>query len=335
MPRIRTGALLGSVAAAALLAGVPAAQAANEYKVVSGLARNHDQIEVYFDHFHKIIDADKSAPFKLKYLGGTEVTPRKQLGSAVKRGLIDLLISPSSYYAGNVTEGRYIAISNRDHKTLRANGTYDALQAAWAKGINARLLAWPYANGTTFHVYLVDKPKLDPNTGITLKGIKMRGVSLYLPFLKAMNAVPIVISPREVYTALERGVVAGLAWPEGAITKYGWQKFIKYKVDHGFWRSSTLLVMNLDKYKAMSKKERDYIEAASRKLEDASGPAQRAIIKVDNEKLFKEGLERLELPPANKKAFIKTVFGATWDAAKTDKKLTVPYAKLRKLLYEE
>ena len=335
MPRLNSLALLGSIAASALMIAAPAAEAATELKVVSGLARNHDQIEVYFNHFHTPINKDANAPIDLKYLGSTEVTPRKQLGSAVKRGLIDVLISPSSYYAGQVAEGRYVAISNRDHKQLRANGTYDALQPAWAKGINARILAWPYANGTTFHVYLTNKPELSKATGITLKGQKMRGVSLYLPFLKAMNATPIVISPREVYASLERGLVTGLAWPEGAITKYGWQKFIKYKMEPGFWRSSTLLVMNLDKYNAMTKAEKDYIDAASRKLEDESGPAQREIIKIDNAKLFAEGLERVELKGEYRKAYMNTVFGATWDDAKDNKKLTVPYAKLRSLLYAE
>lgn len=335
MPRFNSLALLGSIAASALMIAAPAAEAAKEFKVVSGLARNHDQTEVYFNHFHKYINADANAPFKLKYLGGTEVTPRKQLGSAVKRGLIDMLISPTSYYAGQVAEGRYVAISNQDHKALRANGAYDALQEAWAKGINARVIAWPYANGTTFHVYLVDKPKLNKETGITLEGIKMRGVSLYLPFLKAMKATPIVISPREVYTSLERGVVAGLAWPEGAVTKYGWEKYIKYKVYPGFWRSSTMLVMNLDRYNALTKAEKGYMEAAALRLEDESGPAQRKIIEIDNAKLFKGGLQRVELEGDYRKAYMNTVFGATWDAAKTDKRLVIPYAKLRGLLYKE
>ena len=207
MPHLNKIALLGSIAASAMLVAAPAAEAAKEFKVVTGLARNHDQIEIFFNHFVKPINADKDAPLKLKYLGGTEITPRKQLGPAVKRGLIDILHSPASYYAGYVAEGRYAAIANQGHKALRANGAYDALQKAWAKGINARILSWPYWNGTTFHIYLTNEPKLSKKTGISLVGQKMRAVSLYIPLLKAMGATPIVISPSEVFTALQRGVV--------------------------------------------------------------------------------------------------------------------------------
>jgi TRAP-type C4-dicarboxylate transport system substrate-binding protein len=335
MQRFYSIALLGSIAASAMLVVAPAAQAAKEFKVVTGLARNHDQIEIFFDHFLKPINADKASPFKLKYLGSTEITPRKQLGPAIKRGLFDVLMSPSSYYAGYVAEGRYAAIANQGHKALRANGAYDALQEAWAKGINARIIAWPYWKGTTFHIYLTNKPKLSKKTGITLVGQKMRAVSLYIPLLKAMGATPVVISPSEVFTALQRGVVTGLAWPEGAITKYGWQKYIKAKISTGFWRSSTMMVMNLDKYKALTKKERVYLEAAALKLEDESGAAQRKIIDIDNKKVFAEGVKLVNLDAAHEKAYLNTIFGATWDAAKTDKKLVVPYAKLRKLLYKE
>jgi len=328
----RTAAL--GAAAAALFAGLPAAQAETTYKVATGLFKNHDQIVVYFDLFHNRINADKSAPFKLHYLGGPEITPRKQIGNAVKRGLIDILVSPSSYYAGQVPEGRYAAISNRSHRELRKNGAYDAMQKAWAKGINARILAWPYWEGTEFHIYLTDKPQLSKKTGISLEGMKMRTVSLYTPFLRAMGATPVEISPSEVFTGLQRGVVSGLAWPEGAITKYGWQKYIKYKIEPGFWRSSTMMVMNLDKYKAMTKAQRDYIEKASLALEDESGPAQRKIIDIDNAKVFAEGVQRMKLEGEYKKAYLKTIFGATWDDAKK-RKTTIPYKVLRAKLYQE
>lgn len=323
-----------SVSAAALMAGAAAAGAATELKVGTGLVRNHDQIVVFFDHFVKPINADKSAPVSLKYLGGPEITPRKQLGNAIKRGLLDILTSPASYYAGQVAEARYAAISNRSHRELRANGTYDLLQQAWGKGVNARVLAWPYWAGTEFHIYLTNKPELSKKTGISLAGQKMRTVSLYTPFLKAMGATPVEISPGEVYTGLQRGVVSGLAWPEGAITKYGWQKYIKYKIEPGFWRSSTMVIMNLDKYKALSKAERDYLEKMALKLEDESGPAQRKVIDVDNAKVFAEGVQRIKLDGAYKKAYLKTIFGSTWEDAKK-RKMTIPYATLRSKLYAE
>jgi len=149
-----------------------------------------------------------------------------------------------------------------------------------------------------------------------------------------MGATPVEISPSEVFTGLQRGVVSGLAWPEGAVTKYGWQKYIKYIVYPGFWRSSTMVVMNLDKYKSLTKVERDYIEKMSLRLEDESGPAQRKVIDIDNAKVFAEGVKKVVLDGAYKKAYIKTIFGATWEDAKK-RKMTIPYKTLRAKLYAE
>ena len=334
MSCLKALAQFGGIAAAALLVSAPLAHAKTEFKVATGLVKSHDQIVVYFDHFHDPINADRNAPFGLKYLGGPEITPEKQLGPAVKRGLIDILCSPSSYYAGLVPEARYAAISNQGHHDLRSNGAYDLLQEAWAKGINARILAWPYWQGTEFHIYLTNKPKLSKETGITLAGQKMRTVSLYTPFLKAMGATPVEIAPGEVYTGLQRGVVSGLAWPEGAITRYGWQQYVKYRIEPGFWRSSTMVVMNLDKYKALTKVQRDYIEKAALKLEDESGPAQRKVIEIDNAKLFKEGVQRMKLSGDYAKAYLNTIFSSSWEDAR-NRKLTVPYATLRSKLYKE
>ena len=74
---------------------------------------------------------------------------------------------------------------------------------------------------------------------------------------------------------------------------------------------------------------------AALKLEDESGAAQRKIIDIDNKKVFAQGVKLFKLDAAHEKAYLNTVFGATWDAAQKDKKLVVPYAKLRKLLYKE
>ena len=330
------GTLIRSAGAGAmaLLLAAPLAQAKTELKVATGLIRNHDQMEVYFDHFHNPINADSNAPVTLKYMGGPEVTPSTQVGAALKRGLYDILCSPSSYYAGLVPEARYIAISNRGHKELRVNGAYDLLQQAWTRGLNAKIVAWPYWQGTEFHLYLVDKPPLSKETGISLKGKKMRSVSLYRAFLEALGATPISVTPPEVYTALQRGLVAGIPWPEGAITKYGWQEYIKWRIEPGFWRSSTLVVMNMDKYNSLTRVEKDYLVEAGKKLEDESGSAQRKVIDIDNAKVFKAGVQRMKLEGEYAKAYLDTIYQATWEDART-RKLSVPYADFRAKLDKE
>lgn len=331
MPKLKSFIALAGVVTAGM--AIATSAGAVSLKVSTCLSRNHDQVVTYFNLFHNPVNKANNG-IKLRYLGGPEVTPRKKQASALKRGLVDIIFCPSSYYAGMVPEARLTAISNRGHRELRKNGAYNEMQKAWSKGANMRILAWPFWGGTTFHVYLTKEPKFNKKTGLDLTGMKIRSTALYNPFLVAMGATPIVISPGDVYTSLQRGLVTGLAWPEGAITKYGWQEYIKYKIEPGFWRSSSMMTMNLNKYNALTKSERNALEAASLKFEDGSGPAQQKIIAIDNKKVFAAGVKRVKLDAATAKTYLETVNGATWDDSKK-RKLTVPYATMRRLLYSE
>jgi TRAP-type C4-dicarboxylate transport system substrate-binding protein len=199
---------------------------------------------------------------------------------------------------------------------LRDNGGYDLLQKAWAKGMNARILGWGNHGGAQFHFYLGFKPKLSKKTGLDLKGIPIHGTAIYQPFLVKMGARSINMGMTDLYTALGRGVVKGFVWPEGGIAKFGWQKFIKYRVDVPFFRSSTTVMINLDKYNALSKEGREQIDAAGVFYELNSGRILRVKADADNKKVFASGVKHLKLSPQYAKALVKTIYGSSWDNMK-------------------
>ncbi len=302
--------------------------AVTELKVSTALNSKHDQSTAFFETFMKKMKEDESV-IKLKYIGGPEVTPNKKQGAAMKRGLIDIIMSPTTYYAPLVPEARLTGISSITPQEWRKNGGYDLMSKAWAKKLNAKILGWGNFYGySQFFIWLKEKPKLSKKTGIDLRGIKVRTTPLYTPFFKAMGANTKGISPAELFTALERGVVAGLAWPEGGVASRGWQKFIKYRVEPGFFRSTTMVTMNLKKFNSLPKKAQQQLIAAGLHYENASGALLKKKAAIDNEKVYKDGVKRFKLPPEYAKAYIKTIINANWaDAAK--RKYTVDYKTLK------
>ncbi len=110
-----------------------------------------------------------------------------------------------------------------------------ALPEAWGKGLNAHILAWTHFKGQKFHVYTRFKPKFSEKTGLDLTGFKMRSTGLYNALFKAMGATTVNMNPSDLYTGLERGVVVGMAWPWGSVAKYGWQRFLRYRIEPGFY----------------------------------------------------------------------------------------------------
>jgi len=319
------------IAAAAALAFALPAQSAEVLKVSTALGTKHDQSTVFFDTFMKKMKEDESL-VKLKYIGGPEVTPNRKQGPAMKRGLIDIIMSPVTYYANVVPEARLHGIANISGATWRKNGAFDIMSKAWASKLNAVILGWGnYYGFNQFYMWFKEKPKFSKETGLDLKGLKMRTTPLYTPFLKAMGATTKNISPAEVYTALERGVVDGLAWPEGGVAFRGWQRFIKYRVEPGFFRSTTMATMNKDKFESLPKKAQSQLIKAGLFYEQKSGAILKKRADIDNKKIYDAGVQRLILPPEFAKAYIKTIVNANWNAAKKYK-FTEDYGKLRSLM---
>ena len=319
-------AAIGIAATTAAATAWPA-QAVVELTVSTALDQKHDQSQAFFDTFMKRMGEDESE-VKLKYIGGPEVTPNTKQGAAMKRGLIDVIMSPTTYYANAQPEVRLTGISNVSPQEWRANGGYDILADAFAKRMNAVILGWGnYYGFNQFFIWTIDKPALSKKTGIDLTGKKMRTTALYPPFFKEMGAIPKAISPAEVYTALERGVVDGLAWPEGGVFFRGWHRYIKYRVTPGFFRSTTMATMNKDKFESLSKKAQAQLLAAGLHYENASGEILRKKAQIDNEKVMKEGVQDFELKGEYAEAYITTILNANWADAAT-REYTVPFELL-------
>jgi len=326
----RIASAVAGVSACALL-GIAGASATT-LSVTTSLVRTDKQTDTYIELFHKPVTKANNG-ITLNYKGGPEVIPNRKQGAALKRGIVDLHFGPAGYYSGLVPCARVIALTTTPFAKIRTNGGWEVLQDCWKKGLNARILAHPYEGVTRFHVYLIDKPRISEETGLNLKGFTMRSTALYHPFMKKMGARPTNISPGDVYTSLERGLVKGLAWPEGNIYRYGWQKFIKYRVGPGFWNTSSMVVVNLDVWKKLTQKQRDALDAAGEDFEKKSVKVYGAIGKIDTAKLVKDGVKLVVLKGKAGKAFTNTVYGETWKAAKKKMPADV-YAKLRKLLLQ-
>lgn len=311
MARIKSFAAFAGIFTAAI--AVSAAQAAT-LNVTTALTKTDKQTQAYLDLFHKPVNKANNG-ITINYKGGPEVIPNRKQGAALKRGAVDMIFSPSGYYSGLVPCARVVALSTTPQANIRTNGGWDVLQSCWKKFLNARILAHPFEGVTKFHVYLMNKPRPSETTGLDLKGVTLRASALYVPFMKKMGARPTNISPGDVYTSLQRGLVKGLAWPVGNIYRYGWTEYIKYRVGPGFWRSSSMLVVNLNTYNKLSRKERDALDAAGLAFEKASTEYYGKIGAIDTAKVKKSGVEFVTLKGKAGAAFTKTVYGATWDAA--------------------
>ena len=337
---MKTRSLLTAVVAVSALsvaAGALPAQAATTIKLSTCLQRTNDLIDAFFETFVKPINAMKT-DVSIRYLGGTEVTPRQKQAPALKRGIIDMIICPPAYYNGMLSEARLIGLQTKTLEELRANGAWDMMQEAWGKGLNAHILTWGYFTGQKFYVYTIVEPKFNEKTGLDLTGVKVRSTGLYNALFRAMGATTIVISPGDIYSALERGLVKGLAWPWGSVRSYGWQKFLNYRIDHGFYGATMVTLVNKKKWDGLSQAQQAVLNKQARIYEQTSDALLVKRSKIDDEVLRKAGVKFLKLEGKVREAYLNTIYGAKW--AENDKvakegrvKFIVDYEKLKRLIY--
>jgi TRAP-type C4-dicarboxylate transport system substrate-binding protein len=244
--------------ALALAALVPALACAQEatLRLVSAFPENQHYVKRTTDWIEKLNKEGKGT-LQINFLGGPKAIPTFEVGNAVKTGVVDMALSTGAFYTNVMPEADILKLSETSAAEQRANGGYDLINRIWAEKGNMRYLA-KVVEFTPFHLYLnkkIEKPDLT--------GLKIRITPVYREFFQALGASVMTTAPGEVYTALERGVIDGYGWPIHALFDLNWQEKTKFRVDPGFYNAEVSLIMNLDKYKALPPKVRQFLDQES------------------------------------------------------------------------
>jgi TRAP-type C4-dicarboxylate transport system substrate-binding protein len=202
-------------------------------------------------------------------------------------------------------EADILKLSETSAAEQRKNGGYDLINRIWAEKANMRYLA-KVVEFTPFHLYVnkkIDKPDLT--------GLKIRITPVYRDFFQAMNAQVMTTAPGEVYTALERGVIDGYGWPIHALFDLNWQEKTKFRVDPGFYNAEVSLIMNLDKYKALTPAQRDYLDRKALAYE-AQNDFWKSYNQGEAKRQADAGIQTITFDAATSKAYVEKAKEIGW-----------------------
>jgi TRAP-type transport system periplasmic protein len=310
----RRTVILVWAAAAALgsLALTPATVAAEEarLRVISAQPQQLTMVSRFLELIEKI-NADGKGVVQIEYAGGPETTPPPQQAVAIRTGVTDMQIGPAGYFLGTIPEADAIFGSNVTPMEARAKGGMELLNQVFQKKLNAYVLGH-FGGGINFNIFVEEKPKPDAATGLRLDGMKLRSAPPYKALFESLGAVNVMIPVGEVYTGLERGVVDGLAFPSVGVLDFGWEKFLKYRIDPGFWQEDTLLLVNLDKWNSLSPEAQELLQNAAIAWEEESYKFFTEESARTTEELKKRGVEIIELTGAERDAYLANAYKQPW-----------------------
>jgi TRAP-type C4-dicarboxylate transport system substrate-binding protein len=275
-------------------------------KAVSAWPANDRMSTAPLFYLQARVNKELKGKVRIEFLGGPEVVPSFELIEAVRSGMVDIGTLSCSYYMRVVPEVGVLNLSQFDHKGLRQSGFYDAFNQVHQKKLNTFYYGWTNGAGIKYAVYLrrkIEKPDFS--------GLKFRASPIYVPFIKALGAAPVILPPPEIYTALERGVIDGICWPNMGITDWGWDEVLKYMVDHEVLSPDQVVIFNLDTWKKLPEEVRKHLLEIAPAYEEKC--AQHHIkLRAEYRKLYKaSGLEFIKFSPEDARRFESTVYEAT------------------------
>ncbi len=301
--------IAGLLAVVGALGAGPAAAETFTLKVVTAFPRNTTDnlpYQIWAETVEQMVAKKYPGELKIHYVGGPEAVKMPDQVQAVQRGMVDVCYTANAFYVSLLPEVDAMKLSDFTPEEERARGAWAYYNDLHEKRLKLRYLG-RLGHDQKFYLYLTK-----PIKTADLKGLNIRVSPMYLQVIKGLGGNPVVISLGETYVALERRVVDGYCFVTVGIRDYGWHKLTKYIVDVPFYRGPNPIVMNLNTWNKLPKKLQDLLNEATKEAEKKAVARFQELQKAERPLLIKEGIQVIELPPAEKEKFLKVAYDEGW-----------------------
>ena len=294
-----------------LLVQSATAAAETTLTLVSSWNQQQNFTALFMDYVEAVNAAGKGI-VQIDFRGGPEVIPQRQLMYALRRGVIDMAFGGITYYRGVLPEGDAMFASTITPMEARRTGALDALQPYWRERINAHLIGW-MQSGVGVNIYLAERPKFDESGLPDLTGLKIRTSPSNRELLTELGGRAIQIAVKEIYTALQRGTVDGLAFTTTGFPDLGIQRFVRYRIDPAFLQMAICLQINLDTWASLSPEAQRILTEQAALYEQRSREQFFAVRDRELQQLEDEGFVAIEIPGQAGDAYRALAHEVVWN----------------------
>lgn len=277
-------------------------------KAVTAFPKNHlnnDPVPILVEKVNK----KAAGELRIDWVGGPEVIKAFDQILALKNGSIDMILYyPFGYMKPVMPEAWAKGLSELAEWEERKTGAFELWCEIFEKRANAKYLGRLH-NLLPFMVFSNKRIERIED----FKGMKIRVMPLYIPFIKALGAVPVTIRPPEIYTSIERGVVDGFMWPNVGMISFGLQEVVKYVIEPGVFQMEPATMINMDKWKKIPGHIQDLIMEIMQDMEYIASMRNELIAKKEDRVRRAAGMKTIRLPPGEAEKFVKICYDKTWE----------------------
>ena len=247
----------GAVAASQVIGTPLLAQGKRKLRYIAFINRNTVWGKPY-DFLAEEVARISNRELEIEYAGGSDVIGGFDAPEAVANGVFDMSHSANSYFAGAMPSSISLASGNASLEELKSGGVLDAYADILMKQRGVKMLGMPLSG-----VGYVLQVRGKPSDLSYFKGKKIRSIPLYDPILEALGATPVTTSPAEAYTAMERGVVDGLGWPDIGLLDFKFYEQAKFVMLPDFYQLRTVTLINPNSFNGLPEELQGVLTEAS------------------------------------------------------------------------
>lgn len=281
MARIRFLKIVGS---AAIAAGLASTVHASDFRMLASWDGSYPVVPNVAEVYMGMVEEASSGDTTIAMTGPEAVPPFEQL-QPVSSGIFDLLFTSGAYHSNETSVGLVMDAVKGDPAERRRSGVWDEVDAAY-QDMGLKLIALPtLLNGYNL---LLREPV---GESCDLSGLKIRGTATYTSLIQSLGAQPVVLPPAEIYSALEKGVVDGAAWPVIGALDYGWYEVADYFLRPAFGTGTYMILMNLDRWNTLEEDEQALLLDQGKVLEEEAVVALADVAEKEEAALIERGME--------------------------------------------
>jgi len=301
--------------ASGLLAG-HGAQAA-EYRWLNSWDRTLPQITMFVEPYIKAVEAASQGRIKFN-VSGPETVPAFEQLQPVSSGAFQFLFTHGAYHFGTNPLLAAVEALGGTPEQRRTSGVLEYVDKQYQK-LGVKLVAMPMTKDGGYQIVL--RKPLTANGD--LAGHKIRGNPTYQNVIRMLGASMVTLPPGEIYTALDKGVVDGFAWPAYGVIDTRFYEPSKFLLRPSFGFGTNPLLVHLATWNKMPEADRKIMLDEARKFEDKWLKDSERLMNDDEKALAGKGVTVVHMADTHKARVQRAWSDGLWElsAAKFKKEV--------------
>ncbi|PMR67076.1 TRAP transporter substrate-binding protein DctP [Halomonas heilongjiangensis] len=294
------------LAAALLTLSAGTVQAMTQVRMLKTWDDRYPGSTVICDRYAELLEEASNGEIKVQMMGPETIPPLEQL-EPTRNGLFQVLCTYPGFHTGSATLLTGLESIRPDAEAFRESGAMDVIQETYASlGVHA--ISVPLGHG--YWIYL----NRDLSSRDDLSGLQIRALPPQHPYISAIGGTPVVMSPAEMFSALERGVVDGALFPAAGAAGYGFAEVTHQYFDAGA-TAPHIIVANAAFWNALPEEVRAIFEAQAEVLEHEVPATYDRLNAEEHDKMAAAGMERLTLNGEVADTLSEAIVSGAWSFA--------------------